>query len=158
MPQLNLPPQLAYLVAPLAAWLTAGTLKFIINRLRAKDTHNAAAEARSLIGNGGMPSNHTTIVFTMVFLTAFREGWGSPFDGIALTVAATAIIDAMDLRIKTGRHAAAINQLIATLPDAHKPANWKPLRERMGHTPPEVFGGILTALAVATALNLLFAR
>ena len=51
-----------------------------------------------------------------------------------------------------------INQLIATLPDAHKPANWKPLRERMGHTPPEVFDGILTALAVATALNFLFAR
>ena len=59
----------SYLLAPFAAWLAAGCLKFAINSLR------AGKPAFGLIGYGGMPSNHSAIVSSMAALTALREGW-----------------------------------------------------------------------------------
>ena len=49
----------SYLLAPFAAWLAAGCLKFAINSLR------AGKPAFGLIGYGGMPSNHSAIVSSM---------------------------------------------------------------------------------------------
>ena len=70
----------SYLLAPFAAWLAAGCLKFAINSLR------AGKPAFGLIGYGGMPSNHSAIVSSMAALTALREGLDSA--GLALQGAA----------------------------------------------------------------------
>jgi len=55
-----------YLITPFAAWLVAGVMKFIVNSIKAKKL------AFGLIGYGGLPSNHSAIVSSMVFLIAFK--------------------------------------------------------------------------------------
>ncbi len=62
----------SYLVTPFLAWLCAGTLKFVVNSIRAKQL------AFGLIGYGGLPSNHSAIVSSMAALIAFKEGIDHP--------------------------------------------------------------------------------
>lgn len=126
----------AYLITPFLAWLIAGCLKFAINTLR------AGKPAFGLIGYGGMPSNHSTIVTSMAALIGFREGIGHPAFGVAVALAFIVMLDASSLRRAVGRHAEALNRLRATDPEA------TPLRERMGHTPWEILGGIVVGIAV----------
>ena len=70
-----------YAVTPFAAWLIAGSLKFLVNSAR------AGKPAFGLIGYGGLPSNHSAIVSSMAALIAFREGIASPAFGVAVTLA-----------------------------------------------------------------------
>lgn len=129
----------SYLLAPFAAWLAAGCLKFAINSLR------AGKPAFGLIGYGGMPSNHSAIVSSMAALTALREGLDSAAFGVALTLAFIVMLDAASLRRQVGRHAQALNKL--------RPEEKARLRERMGHTPSEIAGGIAVGCAVAWLLR-----
>jgi acid phosphatase family membrane protein YuiD len=130
-----------YMVTPVAAWLVAGTLKFVINSLRARRL------AFGLIGYGGLPSNHSAIVASMACLIALREGVSHPAFGVALTLASIVILDAVSLRRQIGRHAQALNRLQAQDPHA------APLRERMGHTRLEIAAGIVTGMVVAWLVN-----
>ena len=79
---------LSYLVTPFIAWLVAGCLKFLINSIRAKKL------AFGLIGYGGLPSNHSAIVCSMVTLIALKEGLQHPALGVAVTLAFIVILDA----------------------------------------------------------------
>jgi len=130
-----------YLITPFVAWLVAGITKFMVNSIRAKQL------AFGLIGYGGLPSNHSAIVSSMVFLIAFKEGIASPAFGVALTLAFIVLLDANSLRQQVGKHAKAINQLQAQSDNAPKP-----LRERMGHTKIEILAGIVVGGLVAYSL------
>lgn len=127
----------SYLITPFLAWLIAGCLKFLINSVKAKKL------AFGLIGYGGLPSNHSAIVSSMVALIAFRNGINTPAFGVALTLAFIVILDANSLRRAVGKQAAAINQL------AKNTAEIDLLRERMGHTKLEIFAGILVGVLTA---------
>ncbi len=129
----------SYALTPCLAWLTAGTLKFIINSIKAKKP------AFGLIGYGGLPSNHSAIVSSMSALIALNEGIGHPAFGVALALAFIVIFDAASLRMQVGKHAAAINHL-----DTYA---GKPLREQMGHSLIEIGAGIFVGIGVATAVH-----
>ena len=132
-----------YLITPFAAWLVAGITKFIVNSIKAKQL------AFGLIGYGGLPSNHSAIVSSMVFLIALKEGITHPAFGVAITLAFIVLLDANSLRQQVGKHAKAINSLQAD-------TEIKPLRERMGHTRIEILAGVIVGGVVAWILfNLL---
>lgn len=135
--------QLAYLLTPLLTWVVVGPIKFLINSARQRRW------AFNLVGNGGFPSNHSSVVTSMATLIALREGMGHPAFGVAVTLCFIVMIDANSLRQHVGRQAAAINRLARTDPD-HK---W--LRERMGHTLVEIAGGICTGIAMGFLVNAL---
>lgn len=124
-----------YLVTPFLAWLVTGVTKFAINSIKAKRF------AFDLIGYGGMPSNHSAIVGSMVSLIAFKEGIDSPAFGVALTLAFIVVLDASSLRKQVAKHAIAINQL-----DNYQDM---PLRERIGHSKTEILIGLFLGYAVA---------
>jgi acid phosphatase family membrane protein YuiD len=128
--------ELCYLATPFLAWLAAGTLKFIINSVKAKQF------AFALIGYGGLPSNHSAIVSSMSALIAFKEGINHPAFGVSLALTFIVILDAVSLRRQVGNHAAVINRL----------AGMGNLRERIGHSPVEIVAGILVGLGVASVL------
>ncbi len=136
-----------YLLTPFVAWLVAGSLKFVINSIRAKQL------AFGLIGYGGMPSNHSAIVSSMAALIAFKEGIEHPAFGVAIALAFIVLLDANSLRRQVGKHAQAINQLQA---DSETQNSAPQLRERMGHSKAEILGGIVTGTVVAYALFTLF--
>ena len=129
---------LTYLFTPFIAWLTAGCLKFLINSVRVKKL------AFGLIGYGGLPSNHSAIVSSMATLIALKEGSHHPAFGVAITLAFIVILDASSLRRQVGKHATMINKLATNMN-----SGLSSLRERMGHTPIEIFAGVLTGAMVA---------
>ncbi len=131
-----------YAVVPMIAWFAAGTLKFIVNYIRFN------RQAVKLIGNGGFPSTHTTVMSSTVFLIGLSEGVNSPIFGLGVAVLMITIIDAMGIRRAVGRQASAINRYL-TSEKSEQPI----LRERQGHKPFEVLGGLLLGLIVALMLN-----
>lgn len=131
----------SYAITPFTAWLAAGILKFCINSVR------AGKPAFSLIGYGGLPSNHSAIVTSMAALIALKEGINHPAFGVALTLAFIVMLDASSLRRQVGKHAAAINLL--SPPERAGAA----LRERMGHTLVEIIAGILVGTCVAVGVK-----
>ena len=132
-----------YLITPFLAWLVAGCLKFLINSIKAKQL------AFGLIGYGGMPSNHSAIVSSIVALIGFKEGVGVPAFGVALTLAFIVMLDANSLRRAVGKHAVAINKLAKNNPE------YQLLRERMGHTKFEILGGVVVGCLVGYLINIL---
>ena len=128
-----------YAIAPFIAWLCAGILKFIINHIR-------YGNAKARIGNGGFPSNHTSIMTTIVMLIGFREGFGSALFGLGAAITFIVIIDATGLRRHVGRHAERINTLHQEGPL---------LRESMGHTRIEVLGGLALGSILGYLLSLI---
>ncbi|HYD31889.1 MAG TPA: divergent PAP2 family protein [Azospirillaceae bacterium] len=132
-----------YPLAPVAGYLAAGSLKFLVNTLR------EGRPAFHRIGLGGAPSTHTTIVTTTAGLIGLRGGLDQPMFALALTLAMIVMIDAMDLRRKVGRQATVLKALF---PGRDEVAS---LRERIGHTPAEVLAGLATGAVCAFVLNLL---
>lgn len=131
---------ISYLITPFAAWIIAGSSKFVINSIRAKSA------AFKQIGYGGFPSNHTTIVTSIAWLIALKEGIETPALGVAVALSFIVVLDATSLRMKVGSHAKRLNAITPEEP---------PLRERVGHTPVEVLGGIVTGLFTALIINYL---
>ncbi|WP_075989054.1 divergent PAP2 family protein [Vibrio fluvialis] len=134
---------LSYLITPFFAWLVAGCAKFAINTIRAKRL------AFDLIGYGGMPSNHSSIVSSSAAIIAFNEGLQEPALVVALALAFIVILDANSLRQQVGKHAQALNVL-------SEKSSIKPLRERMGHTRYEILAGIITGVVSAWCIHSIF--
>jgi len=118
---------------PFLAWFVAGCLKFLINYLR------FGRKAKSLIGYGGFPSTHTTIMSSVVFLAGFKEGFTTPVFSVGLGVLLVVVIDAHGLRRKVGEQAKVLNEL----------QNEKFLRESMGHSWWEIVGGVILGILLA---------
>ena len=132
---------LIYVLTPFIAWLVAGTLKFIVNSVR------AGKLAFGMIGYGGLPSNHSAIVSSMTTVIALREGVGHPAFGVALTLAFIVVLDASSLRRQIGKQAQAINTI-----STHSNLKTPPLKVRLGHTPVEIGVGVMTGYWVAQVL------
>ena len=127
-----------YALVPVIAWFAAGTLKFIINFIRFR------SQAVNLIGNGGFPSTHTTVMSSTVFLIGLSEGVTAPVFGLGVAVLMITMIDALGIRRAVGKQASAINRYI--LPgDTMQPL----LRESQGHNPFEVLGGLILGFILA---------
>jgi len=135
---------LTYLITPFLTWLVVGPIKFLINSARQRRW------AFNLVGNGGFPSNHSSVVSSMATLIALREGMDHPAFGVAVTLAFIVMIDANSLRQHVGRQAAAINRLAVEV------TGHVTLRERMGHTLVEICGGIVTGIGMGFLVYHLF--
>ena len=120
-----------YILLPFAAWIISGSLKFLINEIR-------YGKGKKLIGYGGLPSTHTTIISSAVFFYGFSEGFFTPTFTLGLSVMLLFIMDAHNLRIKIGKHAEILNKL----------QNETILRERMGHTWLEIFCGLILGAVI----------
>jgi acid phosphatase family membrane protein YuiD len=130
---------LLYPVLPFIAWLVSGTLKYAVNRVR------HGRDARKLIGNGGFPSTHTSVVSSVTMLIGFDQGWGTPLFGLAIAVTYIIMIDAVGIRRAVGENAKRINAMVLETALANEAG----LRERQGHTRLEVFGGFAVGTLLA---------
>lgn len=123
-----------YFLLPFVAWVVSGTLKFLVNSFRT----GSFKGGKKLIGYGGLPSTHTSIISSAVFFYGFSEGFFNPTFTLGLSVMMLFIMDAHNLRIKVGKHAEVLNKL----------QNETVLRERMGHTWLEIFCGLIVGAAI----------
>ncbi|XVE74823.1 hypothetical protein DITRI_Ditri12bG0049200 [Diplodiscus trichospermus] len=106
-------------------------------------------DIKQLVGSGGMPSAHSATVAALATAIGFQEGFGGPLFAISLILACIVMYDATGVRLQAGRQAEVLNQIVYELPAEHPLAESRPLRELLGHTPPQVIaGGLLGVITV----------
>lgn len=130
------------IVAILISWLVAQILKVILVLITSK-----TIDFTRLIGSGGMPSSHSSLVSTLAIMTARVEGISSVSFAIAFALAIIVMYDACNVRKEAGEHARIINILIEEWVEKENLKMDKNLKELLGHTPFEIIiGAILGCL------------
>lgn len=125
-----------------------------------------------MVGSGGMPSSHSSLVCAIAVGIARKMGYASPEFAIALTLAGIVMYDAMGVRRAAGEQAKVLNKMVIdfkdlflmikeefdalahgdALEDVEGPdpeAKVKRLKEFLGHTPLEVLCGAILGIVVA---------
>jgi len=135
---------LQILIWPLIALFIAQLAKFFISSNRLKFSW------QGVFAYSGMPSGHSAMVSALAGTIALYYGFNSPFFAIAAILAIIVIRDATGLRRYLGQHGRTLNILVKDLKeDDMLDASYPTLLERIGHTPAQVFFGILIGLAVS---------
>lgn len=136
------------LFSALIAWLIAQVIKTVIYSIKFK-TFNF----ERLVGSGGMPSSHTATVISLATSVAMVEGMDSIFFAISVILACIVMYDATGVRRAAGEQAKVLNKLVFEHHDKNNPIKAeKVLKEFLGHTPLEVFGGAIIGILVPILL------
>lgn len=106
-------------------------------------------DLKQIVGSGGMPSSHSATVAALAVAVGFQEGFGGSTFAVALILAFVVMYDATGVRLHAGRQAEVLNQIVCELPSEHPLAEMRPLRELLGHTPPQVIAGATLGLVTA---------
>jgi uncharacterized protein len=125
------------LVIAFITWAIAQIVKPFIGYLITR-----SFDWKMFFSTGGMPSSHATLVTSVAVGVGLMVGWATPVFAVAATLAVVVIYDAAGVRRQAGFHAQTINLLVQEVLQGH-PISDTQLREVLGHTPIEVFGGIL---------------
>lgn len=130
------------IVACLISWLTAQILKVILVLITSK-----TIDLSRLVGSGGMPSSHSSLVTTLVFMVGRTSGVNSSVFAVAFALAVIVMYDAANVRREAGEHAKIINIIIDQWVENDNLKIDKDLKELLGHTPFEIIiGAVLGSL------------
>lgn len=140
-----------FLIIPLTAWFTAQILKTLIYWII-----NRKFDITRMFGDGGMPSGHSATVTSLAALAALVYGLSSFEFAVCAILAIIVCHDAMGVRLETGKQAEVLNDLIEVidlltteeLPEVK-------LKEFVGHTPVQVFAGIIVGILNAVGMYFL---
>jgi len=100
-----------------------------------------------IFDNGGMPSSHTSTVTTLSLAVGRADGFDSSIFSLVLVFSLFVIFEATGLRQEIGKQAELLNDLMDSALAGEKVPGSR-LRELMGHTWAEVFGGMVVGAAV----------
>lgn len=146
-----------WLTSVIMGWLVAQILKVFTGVFRQREFSIRAM----LFGNGGMPSSHTASVAALATSVALTEGLNSVAFAISALLAIVVMNDAIGVRRETGKHSKALNHIMSALAkdeetkDDTKPEPLALFRELMGHSPLQVFFGLITGIVVALLMSLI---
>ena len=128
-----------YLITGLSSWLIAQVLKVIIHSIVHKEF-----DIHRLHGDGGMPSGHSALVSSLATVCALSHGLASfPF-GVTFVLAIIVCHDATGVRQETGKQAVVIKEIIRAFEElTSEDLPEVKLKEFVGHTPIQVYAGIL---------------
>jgi acid phosphatase family membrane protein YuiD len=130
-------------VAALIAGLAAQLLKVVLELFR-----TGRLNFLRFFDNGGMPSSHTALVTTLTIGVARYEGISSPLFAITFLFSLYFVFEAAGLRQEVGKQARTLNELADEMRQTHH-LDLRRLKELVGHTWNEVFGGFLFGVLVA---------
>ncbi|KAF9604383.1 hypothetical protein IFM89_006392 [Coptis chinensis] len=139
---------------PLISALVAFTLAQSAKLITTWYTENRW-DVKQLVGSGGMPSSHSATVTALAFAIGLRDGFGGSLFATAMILACVVMYDASGVRLHAGRQAEILNQIVYELPTEHPLADTRPLRELLGHTPPQVVAGCLLGFVTAIIAHLI---
>lgn len=110
-----------------------------------------------LVSSGGFPSSHTAIVSALAISIGKYEGWDSSLFAISVALAVIVMYDAAGVRRAAGNHARVINYLVEWMKQHHadrlaQNLQHERLKELIGHTPFEVFGGAILGSVIGLLL------
>lgn len=110
-------------------------------------------KGRKIPRYGGMPSAHTSFIFSLATAIAVKDGFMSGDFAIAAVLVIIVLDDALRMRIFLSRYGAALRRLINKLPENERHL-FPYLESRLGHKVPEVIVGAL--IGVVLTLTILF--
>ena len=141
-----------YLMAGISSWFIAQVLKTIIHGIV-----NKKFDIWRLFGDGGMPSGHSATVTSVAVMCALIHGTGSVEFAISAILAIIVCHDAMGVRMETGKQSMVINEILK-LSDIFttKDLPEVKLKEFVGHTPMQVFAGIIVGIINTLILYLYY--
>ena len=144
-----------FAVIPALSWTSAQFIKTIIHAIIHKKF-----DIKRFFGDGGMPSAHSATVASFATVAYLVYGIGSFEFAFAALFAIIVCHDAKGVRNETGKQAVVINDMIESLNRILTDENMLPevkLKEFVGHTPLQVFFGILLGIFMGIVLyNSLF--
>ena len=98
---------------------------------------------------GGMPSSDTAGVIALSTSVGLIEGWSSISFVISLGFSLVVMQDASGIRIAAGKTAATLNRLVDEFVQKNKEVKpYEVLKELLGHTPLEVFCGMILGIII----------
>jgi acid phosphatase family membrane protein YuiD len=135
------------LVTAIVGWFAAQIIKIFVDIFRYKKL-----DLRLLFATGGMPSSHSALVVSMTTATGLTQGFDSAIFAMATVFAFVVMYDAQGIRRQAGTHAYILNIIIKTIENPKINAE-RALKELLGHTPLQVFGGAVLGIVVALLMN-----
>ena len=130
-------------LAGFIAWLIAQILKIVTHYIQHREL-----DLTRIVGSGGMPSSHSSLVMGISTGIGIKYGWGSDIYILALVFSVIVMYDASGVRRSVGKQAIILNRIIKNLYQ-HKKIQEAKLKEFVGHTPKEVFAGALLGIITA---------
>lgn len=122
------------------SWATAQILKLIITFIEDHEW-----DFRKLVSAGGMPSSHSSFVTALTIGIGQVEGFDSSLFAACAVISFIVMYDATGVRWESGQQAAAINRIVEMLQDPNIKLETQ-LKEILGHTPLQVFAGIVLGI------------
>lgn len=138
------------IICSLIAWTLAQALKIPLYYLTNKEL-----SFKRFFGSGGMPSSHTSVVISACIMIGSLYGYHTGLFAVIFTLAIIVMYDATGVRRETGTQSAVINEIIRRIFEGEQITD-KDLKELVGHTPLEVFGGMLVGIITAALYLLIF--
>ena len=133
-----------FLLTGLGSWFVAQVLKTVLHLIIYKKLN-----FERLFGDGGMPSGHSATVSSLATICGLTYGFGGIEFAISGILAVIVCHDATGVRRETGKHAEVLNHLLKSL-ETGEPMD---LKELVGHTPLQVFMGILIGIGNACLMH-----
>lgn len=139
------------LIAGIIGWASAQVLKVLIFLIV-----NKRFQLERLIGDGGMPSAHSSTVTAVAISSGIECGFSSPVFAVAMIMAIVVMHDAMGVRLETGKQAKALNELLDVMNKigGTELSNIEKFKEFVGHTPFQVVMGCILGFVIAILLHL----
>jgi uncharacterized protein len=138
----------------MCSWFCAQFIKTILGLFYGR-IHNLSELFEMMFWRtGGLPSSHSALVSSLCTTIAFNSGLNSNIFILSLCFFLITIRDALGVRRANGIQARKLNEIGRKL-DEEKILNYQPMKEVQGHTPLEVFIGILLGFFIGLAFSLL---
>lgn len=132
----------AILISAVTAWAIAQLLKVAVNVILLRKLN-----FQLIFSSGGFPSSHSATVSALALGIGKYYGWDSPIFAVSAVFGMIVLYDAAGVRRAAGKQAEVINRLVERLhPSLH--FDQERLKELIGHTPLEVFGGASVGIIV----------
>lgn len=139
------------LMSAVVAWLVAQIIKIFTGVYRDRHVNVLVL----LFSTGGMPSSHSASVLGLTTAAAMKYGVGSAVFAICAILSIIVIIDAMGVRYETGKQSKMLNKIVKEMFTDSENAEVH-FKEFIGHTPLQVFMGVLLGIAVGVAMFFVF--
>ena len=138
-------------MASFVSWLVAQVAKLFTNCYR-----KGKWELKVMFDSGGMPSSHTSLVFSLTTAIALQYGLGSPLFPLSLAFSLIVAYDAAGVRRHAGKQAEVLNRILADVFHGSPISDTK-LKEVLGHSPLQVTCGAVLGILVGSFYMLSFA-
>ncbi|WCJ22418.1 Acid phosphatase/vanadium-dependent haloperoxidase-related protein [Euphorbia peplus] len=130
-------------ISGFVAWFVAQSVKVVLNFCVERRW-----DLRLMFASGGMPSSHSALCTALTTSVAICHGVADSLFPVCLGFTLIVMYDAIGVRRHAGMQAEVLNMIVADLFQGH-PISQRKLKELLGHTPSQVFGGAMLGILVA---------